>query len=133
MTNSPNWQPHYRLTALGTLLLATGIALGAFGAHGLKDIATEHYIAVFETGVRYQIYTALGIMVLSLFGKTLEKPILLILAGMWIFSVSLYFIGLNEVLAASLKKLGAVTPIGGVLMICGWCWAAMKLLRLSKS
>jgi uncharacterized membrane protein YgdD (TMEM256/DUF423 family) len=126
-------KPLYRLTALGALLLAAGIALGAFGAHGLKDVATERYIDVFETGVRYQIYTALGIMVLSMFGKALEKPILLILAGMWIFSVSLYFIGLNEILAASLKKLGAVTPIGGVLMIAGWCWAGLKLLRLSKS
>jgi uncharacterized membrane protein YgdD (TMEM256/DUF423 family) len=133
MTNLPNGQPLYRLTALGALLLAAGIALGAFGAHGLKEIATDHYIAVFETGVQYQVYTALGIMVLSMFGKTLEKPILLILAGMWIFSVSLYFIGINEVLAASLKKLGAITPIGGVLMIAGWCWAGMKLLRLSKS
>ncbi|MBM3919956.1 MAG: DUF423 domain-containing protein [Sphingomonadales bacterium] len=133
MTNSPNWQPQYRLTALGALLLAAGIALGAFGAHGLKDLATARYIAVFETGVQYQVYTALGIMILSLFGKAMEKPILLILAGMWIFSVSLYFIGLNEVLATSLKKLGAITPIGGVLMIAGWCWAGMKLLRLSKS
>ncbi|MFM7764423.1 MAG: DUF423 domain-containing protein [Sphingomonadales bacterium] len=132
MTNSPNWQPQYRLTALGALLLAAGIALGAFGAHGLKDLATARYIAVFETGVQYQVYTALGIMILSLFGKAMEKPILLILAGMWIFSVSLYFIGLNEVLATSLKKLGAITPIGGVLMIAGWCWAGMKLLRLSK-
>lgn len=133
MTNSPTGHPLYRLTALGALLLATGIALGAFGAHGLKEIATERYIAVFETGVQYQVYTALGIMVLSMFGQTLEKPILLILAGMWIFSVSLYFIGINEVLATSLKKLGAVTPIGGVLMIGGWCWAGIKLLRLSKS
>lgn len=133
MTNSPNWQPQYRLTALGALLLAAGIALGAFGAHGLKDLATARYIAVFETGIQYQVYTALGIMILSLFGKAMEKPILLILAGMWIFSVSLYFIGLNEVLATSLKKLGAITPIGGVLMIAGWCWAGMKLLRLSKS
>lgn len=133
MTNSPNRQPQYRLTALGALLLAAGIALGAFGAHGLKDLATARYIAVFETGVQYQVYTALGIMILSLFGKAMEKPILLILAGMWIFSVSLYFIGLNEVLATSLKKLGAITPIGGVLMIAGWCWAGMKLLRLSKS
>jgi uncharacterized membrane protein YgdD (TMEM256/DUF423 family) len=126
-------KPLYRLTALGAMLLGAGIALGAFGAHGLKDIASEHYIDVFETGVRYQIYTALGIIVLSMFGKALEKPILLILAGMWIFSVSLYFIGLNEILAASLKKLGALTPIGGVLMIAGWCWAGLKLLRLSKS
>ena len=133
MTNSPASQPLYRLAALGVLLLAAGIALGAFGAHGLKDIATERYTGVFETGVQYQVYTALGIMVLSMFGKTLEKPILLILAGMWVFSVSLYFIGLNELLAASLKKLGAITPIGGLLMIAGWCWAGMKLLRLSKS
>ena len=133
MTNSSNWQPLYRITALGALLLAAGIALGAFGAHGLKEAATERYIAVFETGVQYQIYTALGIMILSMFGKALEKPILLILAGMWIFSVSLYFIGVNEILAVSLKKLGAITPIGGVLMIAGWCWAGIKLLRLSKS
>ena len=118
---------------MGALLLGAGIAMGAFGAHGLKNVASAHYIQVFETGVQYQVYTALGIMLLSLFGKPLEKPILLILAGMWIFSVSLYFIGLNEILGASLKKLGMITPIGGLLMIAGWCWAGILLLRQRKS
>lgn len=126
-------QPLFRMAALGALLLGAGIAMGAFGAHGLKNVASAHYIQVFETGVQYQVYTALGIMLLSLFGKSLEKPILLILAGMWIFSVSLYFIGLNEILGASLKKLGMITPIGGLLMIAGWCWAGILLLRQRKS
>ena len=118
---------------MGALLLGAGIAMGAFGAHGLKNVASAHYIQVFETGVQYQVYTALGIMLLSLFGKALEKPILLILAGMWIFSVSLYFIGLNELLGTSLKKLGMITPVGGLLMIAGWCWTGILLLRQSKS
>ncbi len=133
MTNTNSMQPLFRMAALGALLLGAGIAMGAFGAHGLKNVASAHYIQVFETGVQYQVYTALGIMLLSLFGKSLEKPILLILAGMWIFSVSLYFIGLNEILGASLKKLGMITPIGGLLMIAGWCWAGILLLRQRKS
>ena len=133
MTNTNSMQPLFRMAALGALLLGAGIAMGAFGAHGLKNVASAHYIQVFETGVQYQVYTALGIMLLSLFGKPLEKPILLILAGMWIFSVSLYFIGLNELLGTSLKKLGMITPVGGLLMIAGWCWAGILLLRQSKS
>lgn len=133
MTNTNSMQPLFRMAALGALLLGAGIAMGAFGAHGLKNVASAHYIQVFETGVQYQVYTALGIMLLSLFGKALEKPILLILAGMWIFSVSLYFIGLNELLGTSLKKLGMITPVGGLLMIAGWCWTGILLLRQSKS
>ena len=133
MTNTNSMQPLFRMAALGALLLGAGIAMGAFGAHGLKNVASAHYIQVFETGVQYQVYTALGIMLLSLFGKALEKPILLILAGMWIFSVSLYFIGLNELLGTSLKKLGMITPVGGLLMIAGWCWAGILFLRQSKS
>jgi uncharacterized membrane protein YgdD (TMEM256/DUF423 family) len=127
-----NFQPNYKLAAFGMLLLAAGIALGAFGAHGLKNIATEKYVDVFETGVRYQVYTALGLIVLSLFGEKLFRPSLLIIAGMWIFSVSLYFLSLNETWGSFLKKLGAITPIGGLLMIAGWCWAAVLTVRMAR-
>ncbi len=127
-----DFQPNYKLAAFGMMLLAAGIALGAFGAHGLKNIATEKYVDVFETGVRYQVYTALGLIVLSLFGEKLFRPSLLIIAGMWVFSVSLYFLSLNETWGSSLKKLGAITPIGGLLMIAGWCWAAVLTVRMAR-
>lgn len=120
---------NYKIAATGAMLAAAGIALGAFGAHGLKELISDKYLQVFETGVKYQMYGAMGLVLLSLFGSMLKKPSMLILSGLLIFSVSLYFLSMNEVWGDGLKKLGAITPLGGLLMIAGWCWAAVILLK----
>ncbi|MNH30136.1 hypothetical protein D3C79_904120 [compost metagenome] len=106
---------------IGAILTALSIAFGAFGAHGLEDRVTEHYLAIFETGVRYQMYSALGLMLISLLVKQIGDSRLasngarLVLAGTIIFSGSLYAITLSGI-----SVLGAITPIGGVAMIAGW-------------
>ncbi|MBD2872585.1 DUF423 domain-containing protein [Paenibacillus arenilitoris] len=122
---------YFGIGAAGALL---AIALGAFGAHGLEERISEHYLDVFETGVRYHMYSALGLMLIALLAKQIGESKLvlnggrLILAGMVIFSGSLY------VLALSGKGfLGAITPIGGVLMLAGWgCVIAASFKKASR-
>ena len=118
-----------KLAAASALLLALGIAMGALGAHGLEKSISESYLHTFETGVKYQIYSALGLLILSLSGIEIKGANRLIVSGSCIFSFSLYLLSMNELWGNGLRKLGAVTPIGGVLMIAGWCWVAWTLLK----
>ena len=103
----------------GALLAALAVALGAFGAHALNTRIDPHMLANFETGVRYQMYAALALMVLGTQAGQVRAP-LPILLGALIFSVSLYILALSGV-----RWLGAITPIGGVLMIVGLVLAAL--------
>ncbi|WP_028609893.1 DUF423 domain-containing protein [Paenibacillus harenae] len=106
---------------IGSINAALAIALGAFGAHGLENRISDHYLEVFETGVRYHMYSALGLMLVSLLGNLLGESKLirngarLICAGTVIFSGSLYVLALS-----SKSILGAITPLGGVAMLAGW-------------
>ncbi len=107
--------------ALGGLLAAIAVALGAFGAHALRDRLTTDLLATFETGVRYQMYHALALFAVAwaLSRYPASTPILasgwLFLAGIILFSGSLYLLVLTD-----LRILGAVTPLGGVAFILGW-------------
>lgn len=95
---------------------ALGIALGAFGAHGLADLLTEHgRVDTWETAAFYHLVHAVILLVLST--ATGWRPVswLAIAAGVCIFSGSLYLLCLTQA-----GWLGAVTPIGGVLLIAGW-------------
>ncbi|WP_424769007.1 DUF423 domain-containing protein [Paenibacillus sp. sgz302251] len=106
---------------IGAINAVLAIALGAFGAHGLENILDEHYLEVFETGVRYHMYSALGLMLVSLLVKQIGESKLvvnggrLILGGTIIFSGSLYVLVLSGI-----SKLGMITPIGGLAMLAGW-------------
>ena len=103
----------------GALLAGTAVTLGAFGAHALKSTLSPENLAVFETGVRYQMYHGLGLLVLGAYPLQRRAPIWL-LSGTLIFSGSLYALALSDV-----KVLGAVTPIGGVLQLVGWGLVAL--------
>lgn len=98
----------------GAVLAGSAVALGAFGAHALKSSLSAEYLAIFETGVRYQMYHGLALLVLGAYPAQRRGPIWLLI-GTLIFSVSLYALALSGV-----KVLGAVTPIGGVLQLIGW-------------
>lgn len=111
---------------IGATSAALAIALGAFGAHGLENKLTDHYLAVFETGVRYHMYSSLGLMLIGLLCQTIGKSKAIVYGfrfvfiGMIIFSGSLYVLS-----ATGFSKLGMITPVGGVAMIAGWiCIAA---------
>lgn len=107
--------------AIGAINAAIAIALGAFGAHGLEKHLSDHYIEIFETGVRYHMYSALGLMLIALFAKQIgaDKLVLnggrLIVAGIVLFSGSLYVLSLSGE-----SQLGIITPFGGVALLAGW-------------
>ena len=124
-----------KFVIVGIILLFTGIILGAFGAHGLKKVLIEfpEKIASFETGVRYQMYSGFTFLVIGLnsdkFTFSLKTPFLLWVIGTILFSFSIYFLALQPVLGVSLKFLGPITPIGGLLLILGWVILLFKYLK----
>jgi len=120
-----------QMVALGAVLGALGVAIGAFGAHGLAGRVTPEQLAVFETGVRYHFYHALALVLVGVFaqragGATLPGTALaawLFLAGIVVFSGSLYVLVLS-----GLRWLGAITPLGGLAFIAGWIALARAAL-----
>lgn len=98
----------------------TGVALGAFAAHGLKQRLGADYLAVFQTGVQYQMIHALaliGVALLALHApsRLLASAGVLFVLGILLFSGSLYLLTLTGV-----SKLGIITPIGGTAFLSGW-------------
>jgi uncharacterized membrane protein YgdD (TMEM256/DUF423 family) len=100
------------------------VILGAFGAHALKKILSVERLESFETGVRYQMYAAFFLLIIGYilkFETSSEKwTSILMIAGTLLFSVSIYFLSLQNYLGANLKFLGPITPLGGLLMILSW-------------
>ena len=123
-----------QIAIISVLLIVLGIVLGAFGAHGLKEVVTPEKVASYEVGVRYQIYHGLALLVLSLNASKIEGSLkvflIFILSGVLLFSGSIYFLALNDVLSPDLSFLGPVTPIGGVLMIMGWGVLLRQFLKM---
>jgi uncharacterized membrane protein YgdD (TMEM256/DUF423 family) len=110
------------------------VILGAFGAHALKKILSVERLESFETGVRYQMYAAFFLLIIGYILK-FETPSekwtsILMIAGTFLFSVSIYFLSLQDYLGANLKFLGPVTPLGGLLMILSW---GMLILYFAKN
>jgi len=113
-------------------ILLTGIALGilaiilgAFGAHGLKKVLTVEELSSFETGVKYQMYHALFLILLSLLtvGDATKKPVFyLITLGVIMFSFSIYLLATRNATGIDIRSFGFITPIGGLLMILGWAY-----------
>ena len=107
--------------AIASFMMALAIAFGAFGAHALKNILDEYFLKIYNTGVQYHFYNTLGLFAATFIYalKPTSKKILislwLIIIGMIIFSFSLYFLAI-----LNMPILGAVTPIGGTLLIIAW-------------
>ena len=114
---------------IGSALAALAVAIGAFGAHGLKSRVSADDLIIFETGVRYQMYHSLALILLGLIGvnfqsNVVQLPAILFLVGIIIFSGTLYLIPLT-----GLRWLGAITPIGGTALILGWIMLIFNLIR----
>lgn len=114
---------------LGALSAAVSVATGAFGAHGLKKIATPEMVATFDTAARYQMYHALGLVAVAWAaarwpGAAVTWAGWLLVVGTVLFSGSLYVLVLSGV-----KGIGAVTPVGGLFFIAGWVALAWGVLR----
>ncbi|MFV0282600.1 MAG: DUF423 domain-containing protein [Castellaniella sp.] len=117
------------LMLCGALILALGVAAGAFGAHGLKRLVTPDQLEVWRTAAHYQMIHGIGLLLIAaLWPRLAAAPGALagglMLAGLVIFSGSLYALVLTGV-----RALGAITPVGGLLMIFSWltlAWAAWR-------
>lgn len=109
---------------IGALYGLISVILGAFGAHALKKVISVEKLASFETGVRYQMYSALFLLIVGYilkFETPAEKWIsILMIAGTFVFSVSIYLLAFNEVATVPSKILGPITPLGGLMMIISW-------------
>lgn len=108
----------------GAIFGALGIILGAFGAHALKKIFSEDQLKNFETGVKYQMYHALLLVVLGFNIQLVTQYQNLIYYaltwGILLFSFSIYGLCISSALNKKLKFLGPITPIGGLLLLLGW-------------
>jgi len=115
-----------RILLAGALLAATGVMLGAFGTHGLKDHLGPDELGWWQTAVQYQLWHAVGLVAIG--GLRVDGrgwPAALLTAGTLIFSGTLYVMALT-----GQRWLGAVTPLGGTLLILGWLLLAWRAGRL---
>lgn len=124
------------IAATGSFIIAVTIAIGAFGAHGLKQMLDAGALATFEVGVRYQMYHAIGILIVgmlpSISQKLKQRIFWFFIIGILCFSGSIYLLSLNSILPFETSGIGFVTPLGGLLFIIGWFLLAYGLLTLKK-
>jgi len=122
----------------GSLFGALAVALGAFGAHGLKKIVPPETVATFQTGVQYQMYHAIVLLVIGFFAQRADSSLLkwagiCMIAGILLFSGSLYLLTILKVKnTVGLSGIGIITPFGGLFFIAGWLllfFAVYKSMR----
>lgn len=118
----------------GIIMAGLAVALGAFGAHGLKKLVPAESVQTFQTGVQYQMYHALALMILwavaQHFGSMSSTPGLFFILGIILFSGSLYLIvALHAMQKPVPTLLGIATPIGGLCFILGWIFFLVAVLR----
>ena len=117
-------------------LFSLAIILGAFGAHGLKQLVDKNSVESFEVGIRYQFYISIAILILGLnadkFAFSIQRICVLMALGLALFSGSIYLLAIKELLPFSIRFLGPVTPIGGLIMIIGFVILIYKLARSPK-
>ncbi len=114
---------------IGALFGFLSVAFGAFGAHGLSKQLDQRSLAIFQTGVQYQMFHALALVAIGVWSQ--NQPSLSVALPGWAFTVgTLLFSGSLYVLALTdLKFFGLVTPIGGILFLAGWAALAVTALK----
>jgi uncharacterized membrane protein YgdD (TMEM256/DUF423 family) len=113
----------------GAIFMALAVSLGAFGAHALKKVLSPEMLTIYHTGVEYQFYHALGLLLTGLIGFHIKSKLIgwtgvLLTTGIILFSGSLYLLALSGI-----KALGAITPLGGVSFIAGWVCLVIASVR----
>ncbi len=120
------------IIATAAILGALTIGVGAFAAHGLKQVLTLNELATFETGVRYQMYHVFALLVLGTMTGIPKKAqqwiFRFFVLGILLFSGSIYFLAINSLVVFNTKSIGFITPIGGVFFILGWLRWAMAVI-----
>ena len=117
----------------GSMGAGLSVVLGAFAAHGLKHKLSPEMLSVFQTGVQYQMYHSLALILLFILQRHLADPLItwaagLMLIGMVFFSGSLYGLAMTQV-----KWFGPITPIGGMCFIMGWVLLVVSVIRHNGS
>ncbi|HEU4469554.1 MAG TPA: DUF423 domain-containing protein [Flavisolibacter sp.] len=126
---------HKLFLIVGTILAGLAVALGAFGAHGLKKLANEETVGIYQTGVQYQMYHALALLAIGLLaerfsGNAIGYAGFLFMGGITLFSGSLYLIASLKAMNKEISPvIGIMTPIGGLLFIAGWIVLLVALIR----
>lgn len=119
-----------------SILGVVAIVLGAFASHSLKGLIPTESIQTFETGVRYQMYHAIVLLFIgtttAFSTKTKQLLFYLIVVGILFFSGSIYGLATNELSGFDFKKVGIITPIGGLLLIISWGVMLIKFLSLKQ-
>ena len=109
---------------IAILFCLSAVILGAFGAHALKDLLSESQLSSIQTGIRYQFFHGLAILILSFnmnyFTERLSNIIKIMSVGIILFSFSIYLLNIQDLIGFSMSYLGPITPIGGLLLITSW-------------
>lgn len=128
---------HKRFLLTGSALGALAVILGAFGAHGLKEIVPAETVSVFQTGVQYQMYHAIALLAVAIIYERYANKLITwagncFLTGIILFSGSLYILtAIKATGTVGLTGIGAVTPIGGLFFIAGWLLLFTGVLKKS--
>lgn len=126
---------HKRFVAIGAVLGAVAVALGAFGAHGLKKIVPAETVQTFQTGVQYQMYHSLALLLAGmLYEKCSPKFVKLsgafFIIGILLFSGSLYLLTFfKSTETVGMEKFGLITPFGGLAFIAGWIFLFFAAIK----
>lgn len=122
-----------KLVTLAAFFGLVAIILGAFGAHGLKKVLTAEQLVSFETGVRYQMYHALFLLLISQLNVLTDKHKrtigILTTIGVFLFSGSIFLLSTQELSGIDFRFLGPITPVGGVFLILSWFFTAFYSVK----
>lgn len=118
---------------IGAIYGLLSVILGAFGAHAFKKILSPERLESFETGVRYQMYSAFFLLIVGYILKFETKSenwiSWLMIFGTVLFSFSIYLLAFQDYFGVNLKFLGPITPIGGLMMIISWAMLIFYFLK----
>lgn len=121
-----------KLRITGAVFGLTAVIIGAFGAHGLEKVLDASAITTFETGVKYQMYHALLLLIIPVFAlseRTKKTLFILLLLGILFFSGSIYGLATNELTSFDFTKIALITPVGGTLLIISWGMLVFQFIK----
>lgn len=116
-------------TALGSLFAALGVGFGAFGAHALKSRLSPDDLAIFEVGVRYQMYHALALLALGFIASKMDSNLIKIAGWLYVFGIVVFSGSLYTLVLSGVRTWGAVTPIGGLAFILAWLLVGIAVIK----
>ncbi len=116
--------------ALGSGLLALAVLIGAFGAHGLKNLVEPEKLVTFETGVRYHFYHAFGILFLGVLQQLFQNVRLNLSLYSFFVGILLFSFNCYLYVITGIKTFAMIVPVGGLLFVLGWIVLSVKMLKL---